>query len=168
MPLQNRISTRDTWAELERAGEIRFWEACALATGAEPMRTGAIYLLGYVAELIIKCAYFRLRGIAALDDVGPELRFAPRRAQAIRGGFAWKGNLHSIQEWARLLVIERRERGKPLPPPIHVSFLTVVSVIVAEWSEILRYKDTAATDNELHDMFQGVEWLRANCRRLWR
>lgn len=168
MPLQNRISTRDTWAEMERAGEVRFWEAFALATGSEPMRTGAIYLLGYVAELIIKCAYFRLRGVAALADVGPELKFAPRRAGTIHGGFTWKGNLHSIQNWASLLIIERRERGKPLPAPTHVSFLTEVSAIVAEWSEILRYKDAAATDNEFHNMFQSVDWLRMNCRQLWR
>jgi hypothetical protein len=49
---------QDTIAKLERAAETRFAEAEWLAAGKYHL--GSIYLFGYVAEIVLGTAYFRI------------------------------------------------------------------------------------------------------------
>src|SRR5205085_11501029 len=49
-----------TWPELEEAAEQRFWDGFVLAAGSEPRPTGAIYVLGYVAELVLLVMWCRI------------------------------------------------------------------------------------------------------------
>lgn len=41
------------------------------------------------------------------------------------------------------------------------------AIVQAEWSETLRYKPVNATDAELQDVFQSVDWVAANYHALW-
>jgi hypothetical protein len=64
------IEAWDTWRGMESAADERFWDGVSLAKGDQPRRAGAIYLLGYVAEMVLKVAYFRFTGIPPSSDLG--------------------------------------------------------------------------------------------------
>ena len=166
MPLLPRLSTIDTWGELENAAWNRYWDSLELAMASNERSTGAVYLLGYVFEMLIKTAYYRIRGLAAGDDAGPALRGMPARARTL--GFPWQGNRHNTGSLAGLLVYERRAVGRPLDPMFAATLLGHAQAVAnVHWSEALRYKETIASESEIHDLFRSVEWLRANYSRLW-
>lgn len=165
MPLEYRRSEKDTLGEMERAAMERFWDAAALGSAPARRTTGTIYVMGYVAEILVKCAYYRVRGLLPHDTTEMELRGA--RGRATNRGLPWTGNLHNLPSWAGLLVAERQDLGRELPAVMHVSFLSAVNGIAAEWSETLRYKDIRATETEVRRVYRCVEWLVANYASLW-
>src|SRR5437016_4276672 len=138
MAINDRLSRHDTWSELERAAISRYWDGLALALGEAGHRTGAIYLLGYVAEMLIKTAYYRVRCIDALVNLQDELRGMPARASFL--GLSWRGNKHNLESLCRLQVEERRARGQAMQPDLSVPLQRRIAVITRNWTETLRYK----------------------------
>jgi hypothetical protein len=60
MPLIARVPRDHSIHEFRAAAGLRYWEARRLAIAGD--RLAAIYLWGYTAEMLLKAAYFRLRG----------------------------------------------------------------------------------------------------------
>ncbi len=50
----------ETWPEMERAAQQRYWDGLTLAVESAESGTAAIYLWGYVAETLLKSAGLRL------------------------------------------------------------------------------------------------------------
>ncbi|MEW6249891.1 MAG: hypothetical protein AB1716_04535 [Planctomycetota bacterium] len=165
MGLLTRITTHDSCGELETAADLRFYDGLSLATSDVARRTAAVYLLGYVGEVLVKTAYYRCRGVAGVDDVATELHNIPVRARVL--GLRWRGNLHNLESLATLLVLERDALGNPLEPGFAAEFQGHVASLGAHWSETLRYKAVSAQEAELFEVFESVEWLIANHGRLW-
>jgi hypothetical protein len=167
MALLSRCSAYDSWGEMEQAAEERHIDGLCLATSDDRRSTGAIYLLGYVAEILIKLAYYRVRGLARNDPVAGELRDMRNRAQLL--GSPWTGgqSRHQVQDLAYLLVYERRARGRALDPYFAQVLQGHAQTIAAHWSEVLRYRDVTATDGELADLYRSVDWLLVNSVLLW-
>src|SRR4051812_22970226 len=89
----------DTIEEFERAAQARFGEAgVLLAAGSY---AGAVYLLGYTAEMLLKAAWFRLMGHAPAQTIEPG-DWAAARSLAASLGLPL-GNLHNIAAWVRFL-----------------------------------------------------------------
>ncbi len=152
----------ETWSGMEQAATQRFWDALALATAEAGHEAGAVYLLGYVAEMLIKTAYFRFVGVPAGRDIAPALRI-------VRSHSLWTGrNLHDLRSWIDFLIDIRRLQGLPLSPPTAGMVRIQVLKIEVHWRESLRYTSQAATLAELDETFTGVEWLRDNHALLWR
>ena len=166
LSLLTRISRHDTWPELERAALARYWDGFVLAGASDHRGTGAIYLFGYAIEMLLKTAYYRLRGIAGQTDLEPELRNVRQRAEAL--GFRWRGNYHNLDSWVRLLIEQRRTAGGALDPVTAGQLRRHVSLITSHWSEVLRYKDTAADETDVQEVFDSVEWIRERYSVLWR
>ena len=166
MSLREAIARQDTRGELERAAEDRFWDGLILAASEEGRELGSVYLLGYVAELLLKSAYYRVRGVPFDVDVRHELRGMDARARAL--GFAWQGNRHNLESVAQLLVAERRIRGNPLGAGIEVKLLGRIRLVSDMWSESLRYRSEPVGRDELNDVYSVVEWLRDKYAILWR
>lgn len=166
MVLLARLSKFDTWMELEDAALHRYWDGLALLTAGEPQPTGAVYLLGYTFEMLMKTAYYRFNGLGPHDNTGDLLRGMADRAETF--GFKWLGNRHNTESLANLLVGERHAQHRPLDPHFAAE-LTGHALAVSRdcWSEGLRYKSTIATEGEVADIFQRVEWLKLNYERLW-
>ena len=83
---------------MERAAEQRFWDGLALAMGDAGHETGAVYLLGYVAEMFLKTACFRFVSVPAGQDIAPVLC-------AVRNHALWTGrNLHDLRSWIDFLI----------------------------------------------------------------
>jgi hypothetical protein len=162
LALLDRTSREDRWPDLERAAEERYFDALTLASGSELRSTGAVYLAGYVAEILLKTAYYHVRGVGQTDDVVPELRGMAARAAEL--GYHWPSGRtrHDLQAIAGLLIEERRARGRPLNPYLAIKLGNHVVVIIGHWSEQLRYKDAIATEAELVELFESVSWIYDN------
>lgn len=80
MPLRNlNGATEETILEFQAAAEDRYWEAISLMTDGH--LAGGIYLAGYVAEMLLKSAYFSVRGEALTAQIWPLL--APAWAKGV-------------------------------------------------------------------------------------
>jgi hypothetical protein len=147
----------ETWSTLHAAAEARFWDGLDLATSEAGRHTGAIYVLGYVAEMVLKVAVFRLHGVPPYADLSPHRRgilntYSTRRRR----------NLHDLEVWAEVLIDLRAIRGIPLDPGFAAQLRINVAVLVSHWKEGLRYRHTQATSRELREVFEGIDWLFTN------
>ena len=147
---------------MELAATERYWDGLALATNNLPRNTGAIYCFGYVVEMLLKVAYFRVTGVADAQNlnVGP---LAAMRTQA-----AWRGrNLHDLQGLVSLLIDVRQTLGIAFDPAVAAQMLWYVLTVDAHWRETLRYKHTPALEEELHEVYYSVEWIWEHRDLLW-
>jgi hypothetical protein len=157
-----RLEPVETCETLESAAWERYWDGFELATQQTQDRTtGALYLLGYVVEVVLKVGFFRIIGIPAGTRV--DLR-------SIRSHQAWtqNTNLHDIVPLARVLVAERDLRSKPLDPVFAGVLDRHVQILATHWSESVRYRATQALPEEIAEVYECAEWILANRETLWR
>ena len=129
-------------------------------------RTGAIYLWGYSAEMILKAAYFRLIGLAETDliTIAGHVQPAIDRGRSVLG-IAWSraGQGHNVRAWAELLVAEHAATpGAAYPTPFDVEVQERGQAIGQLWSETLRYHKNVAYAYEMNQVRQASEWLLVN------
>jgi len=154
MSLRARLSTVETCGSFRTAAEERFWDGFALATECGDRRMGAIYLFGYVAEILLKAAFYRAIGLADTAPVG---------LGAIRAHASWQGrNFHDIRALALLLVDHRRQTGAPFDPAFAGLLAMHAATVDANWNESLRYREISASDAEVVEVYRSVEWIRDN------
>ena len=117
--------------------------------------------MGYVAEMLLKCAYFQVIGV-------PDTHNLVSHLQGARTHASWRGgNLHNLRSWFWLLNDVRSLRGVPWSPVTAATVERHVLTVDANWRESLRYTAFAATEVELNQVFLSVDWLRANYIQLW-
>jgi hypothetical protein len=154
--------------EFRASARQRFDDALSLA--GEGRRTGAIYLWGYCAEMLLKAAYFALTGLAD-DDV---ITWAGHIQPAIHRGrtaftIAWphQGQGHNVRAWAELLVAERAATpGAAYPHPFDLEVQSCGQRIGQLWSETLRYHKNLAYLHEVRQVREAAEWLLTNAHAL--
>lgn len=150
----------DSIREYRAAAYQRFDDALAMA--GRGRRTGAIYLWGYTAEMVLKAAYFSLLGVPETRalDWRTDLRSAIVRGRGL--GIAWpaSGEGHNVRAWAELLVAARS-----------LSPLTAYAVAFGRdvqrqaqrfeslWRETLRYRKNYAYSYEMRQVRQSAEWF---------
>jgi hypothetical protein len=153
----------DNIREFRAAARHRYDDALTLASTGH--RTGAIYLWGYSAEMILKAAYFSLIGLAETDVITWQayLRPAIQRGQAM--GISWppQGAGHNVHAWAELLVTVRA-----LSPvtayaiPFGLDVQRYGQRIGQLWRETLRYSKNQAYLYEVRQVRDATEWLLVN------
>ena len=147
---------------MELAAEQRYWGGLTLALSEAGSETSALYLLGYVAEMLLKTAYFRVIGVPPGDNIASHLQMARSHA-------SWRGgNLHNLRSWLYLLADVRFFQGNPWSPVLVAVIERYVLTVDAHWRETLRYASLAASDVELEETLASVDWLLANYAVLWR
>ena len=152
----------ETWPGMKQAAERRLWDGLILALGGPGYETGAIYLMGYVAEMLLKSAYFQVTGVPVAQNIASHLQGARTHA-------SWRGgNLHNLRSWFALLNDVRFLRGVPWSAVTAATVARHVFTVDAHWRESLRYSAFAATEAELNEVFISVDWLHANYDKLWR
>jgi hypothetical protein len=162
-------ASAETEAEISAAAEER-WAAAQslLATG----RFGdAVYLYGYVAEMLLKRAnylYLVRTSRAALADTVPSV-FSPARSrgQTLIPGISPEG-FHSLRFWAMLLEADREQLGDALPMPLAGSFQSVTERLHNHWFVEMRYRALQSPRSEALEVQQDVGWLRAHKDDIWR
>jgi len=145
-----------TITRFRAAAGARYGEARRLET--EGYRLGAIYLFGYSAEMLLKAAYFRVRGFAANATITLQ-HLVDARQQARSAGLVWTGNLHDLSGWARLLTHERETRGSPYTSRYGNQLLSQVNSISQHWREWLRYHDMTPYAGEVVTVRSAATWL---------
>lgn len=147
---------------MKSAAEQRYWDSLALALTGGGSETGALYLTGYAAEMLMKCAYFQIIGVPVSQDIAPHLQGARTHA-------FWRGgNLHTLKSWFWLVNDVRFVRGIPWSAASAATIERYVLMVDTHWRESLRYTAVSATEAELNQAFIGVDWLLTNYDLLWR
>ncbi len=153
----------DSIREFRAAARQRFDDGISLAGAGQ--RTGAVYLWGYTAEMMLKAAYFAFIGLAdtAIVTWNGELRPAIDRGRGM--GIAWphQGAGHNVRAWAELLVAVRAlATATTFPPALAVEVQRQGQRIGHLWSETLRYRKNFAYLHEVRQIREAAEWLLVN------
>jgi hypothetical protein len=163
MSLLSRLPVAETWPEIELAAEDRFWDGYALGASGDDRALGAVYLFGYLAEMLLKVAFFRARGVARHSDTAPE-RHAARTLAATYGR---PRNYHDLKYWTFALERMRSANGRPLNAAFAGALTLRVSTLAYHWAESLRYRSVRPTESELHEVVDSVEWIFEHRSELW-
>lgn len=155
-PLSTRLGF-DSIREWQRAATRQWNDAEILRKNKR--RLAAVYLYGYVAEILIKGAHFRL--YKSLDDeIKPE-----DRTRAISNSQPRTGH-HDIAGWAKLLVQRRIEMGQPNSNPSGDEIINNANILYLNWRETIRYHATRVRVFELNQVREKTLWFRKNYPRL--
>jgi hypothetical protein len=133
---------------MESAAHERFWDGLALACG-EQRETGAVYLWGYVAEMLLKCACLRARRIPGNTDINAILK-----SEGIKH--------HRLSDLMDDLRTVRAAAFRPLRPELQRDLRNHVLALVANWDVFLRYRSARAVASELGVVYTAVEWFMSN------
>jgi len=160
----------ETVQDMELALEARYRDGeRLLASPAEAHNWGGIYLMGYVAEMVLKLSYFHLKGSRPTDPTSAELSIA--RRDATRLGVVHKErdfDRHNLAQLSDLVSLIRADVGlQALPPDLQTGLRVSVVQVHQIWSVSMRYMGRLAQSTDALDVYRAVSWLRAHYYRLW-
>ena len=161
----------ETVEEMQKAAQARLPEGEALV--ALGHWDGGIYLLGYVAEMVLKVAYCRLDPTLSTTTVVKDV-FGIAAGQ-------WRGlfrniNLprnysHDILFWEVVLSEQRRTQHKPFlaaaSPRAALILSRCVQIIGQHWDVEMRYQPPKASEQDALAVRLAVRWIYANQDTLW-
>ena len=130
--------------------------AIALADGREASR-GSVYLWGYVVEMILKAAYFRVLG---WNPTVPVKLSAVAKTMGLKTVSARDG--HDLSLLSRALMRERGLRGLETPGEIASDFDRRVARVSAAWSVDDRYDGSPTSSGLIGQMFEDASWFVAH------
>ena len=157
----------DSIREYRASAQQRYNDALAMAGYGR--RTGAIYLWGYTAEMILKAAYFSLIGLPDTRALtwGADLRPAIARGRAMGIGWPPAGEGHNVRAWAELLVVVRAlAPATAFAAPFALEVQRHGQRIEQLWRETLRYRKNYAYLYEVRQVRESTEWYLIHSPRL--
>ena len=100
--LLQRCCPDDHIREFRSAAKRRYEDGLILAASGHG--TGAIYLWGYSAEMILKAAYFSVIGLSETDKITwpGHLQPAIQRGRGLNIAWPNQGAGHNVRAWAEL------------------------------------------------------------------
>lgn len=157
----------DSIREFRVAAQNRYNDALMLAVSGR--RTGAIYVWGYVAEMILKAAYFAHIGLPESTPISWTGHLSPAIDAGRNMGIAWprQGSGHNVRAWAELLILTRA--ASPIsayPVAFGLEVQRRGQRIGQLWSETLRYHKNHAYLHEVSQVREATEWLLINSKAL--
>ena len=157
-------TTPETVADFELAAESRYWDGCQLITQGHGL--GGIYILGYVAEMILKHACFRTDRARPADPVGGF--FGPIRAwMNLRYPLVERESYHSLLFWRLYLRGKRRQTGSPLPNTLDWELVRRTAPSVFHLVGGSAYRDWTVRAAKAQMVYDDVTWMRDMRMRLW-
>jgi hypothetical protein len=148
----------DSILEFRAAAQERYRDG--LAARAAGRRTGAIYLFGYTAEMVLKAGYFHLIGFGQVNAISlKDLKAASDKASQLN--FKWQGNLHDLVSWATLIIATRASVPNLCysDPAFPIELDSRVRRIALSWREVLRYHKNVAYEHEVARVERAATWL---------
>lgn len=158
--MRSRMPAFDCIQEYEQARSDRLWDGTSLwSWDRDP---GAVYILGYAAEITLKCAYFRFSGFTIAQPIGhAELHTEKARAPLL-GVTVPHEVFHSVKFWGELLVARRRVIARALPPALEAELRAAVDAVYDCWWIEMRYKRGYSSRADLLRMQAAVDWIDRN------
>jgi len=151
--------------EFELAALERFADANQLVRSGR--RTGAIYVYGYVVEMLLKSAYFRILGSSDMQVLTiADLRLAIGETPASMAnqlGSRTARNFHDLLAWMELILAYRKANLIPHADTRFTELLRVhVEATASLWSESMRYHKNTAYPHEVGRVRESCEWVVEN------
>ena len=143
----------DTISTFEQASEVRYYDGQELLFQPDRL-AGAIYLLGYCVELVLKVAYCRMVGVGPSDPVW-------NRYQALTGTSAGAVRHHRLRDLTALVATERISRGFAVDPVFEGEFQRLALLAASHWKEEMRYRSLPATQAEADEVDEAATWMMA-------
>jgi hypothetical protein len=157
----------ETLQEFNLAADDKYWEGMDLLNAGK--NSGAVYMLGYCAEMTLKAALFYLKNASPLDEVQQLLNtlqanMKQHPVQAIQYILP-EGN-HSLRYWAILLEEQRKTLGCPFSGAYGLEFAATTERLYNNWTVKMRYRHVVASSDEALRFVRDVGWLRTNYNML--
>jgi hypothetical protein len=171
-PLAVLLARPHTVGRFRLAAWGRYSEGNQLAVAAglqnsPALRHGAIYLFGYVAELVLKAAYFRLRPANVHGTIVVTDMHNARNRATSQFHVRWPGaNLHYLPGWAGLLTQERHAAGQPYDQSFATALFAHVNRLALLWAESIRYYYSRPSLAEVGNAHAAARWLVSQLPRL--
>ncbi len=142
--------------------------ADALNLAQSERRTAAIYLWGYVVEMVMKASYFDLIG---MDPKAPITRAELKDAYSVSVNLGWPHGTgrgyHNLEGWGNLLVLKRADLGRNYADPREAERVKNKSKqFQLLWRETLRYHDNKVYLFEVAQARALARWFLARTRTL--
>jgi len=150
----------DTIDVFERAAEHRYYD------GQELLRSGgrysgAVYLLGYCVELVLKVAYCRMVGVGPSDPIWTRMN--------VLTGLAPKSiRHHDIIDLHQKVSTQRITRGLAVDPIFEGELQRLSLLTASHWKEELRYRSVVALRPEASEVDEAATWLMIHRDDLWK
>ncbi len=164
MPIRLFFSGQDESIEgFEAAAENKYEAGFNLM--ASPQSGDGVYLMGYVAELLLKSAYFRLRGFSSQQNIEmSDLRDAVQRHHLSLPS----DRFHDLERWGQL-VLRERVLAYLTNPSMEHDLQATVTRLNTNWSVKMRYLDLQGVDKQdVEDVLDDVIWIKTNHKDFWR
>jgi len=149
------------------------WQAAAIQRRreadlllSEAQFTGAVYLLGYVAECYVKAAFFRTARYRTADAIARDERMLFEK-EAKDLGLMPPREPHHIPGWARLLIHYRDTQNRPLRHGLAVELHEVVDHAYEVWRPTIRYRQLALRWQDIKPAIDAAEWLKRSYNLLY-
>jgi hypothetical protein len=162
-----------TWLTMLSAADRRFEDAESLYREGGVHFAGAVYMYGYVVEMILKAAYFQADGYDSQDVVG-ELCKRPYALFSSAGDEVWTGRPHpllgrsekghDLLAWFDALI---RIRSVPIEPSTASIALNHTAQVASVWGTFRRYDSRLASVDDAKLVHNSVVWLNQNRATLW-
>jgi hypothetical protein len=153
--------------EMDLAAKRRHQEAVTLLLSRN--FSGAVYLLGYEAEMLLKSAVYRRLGARPNSQAHVFFRRACKTAQdaALAGHQGQFESGHGLLYWARLVWSLQGPRGQGVPPDLRRTLFRHVWRIEARWAVEMRYSADPGSKDEVMTVLRSVEWIARHRIALW-
>lgn len=164
MPIRTLFSGQDeSITGFEAAAEDMYEAGFDLM--ASPQSGQGVYLMGYVAEMLLKSAYFRLRGFAPQQVITMgDLRDAVQRHHITLPPEKY----HDLELWAQLILAERALSSLS-DPAMENGLQTKATRLNTNWSVKMRYHALQGiVKQDLVDVLDDVVWMKSNHINFWR
>lgn len=165
MSLRSQIlHVPETLADMDQACELRWREGDRLYASED--YNGAVYLLGYVIEIRLKLAAFRLLRAGNLDPVHIQRRrinaWMRRHAPHIA-----EESGHSVLYWANFIQLYRASIHLPVSRDAFRGLRRhVLSYVHNEWKVEMRYRDAARKSDDAWKMWTAAWWIEEHWLKL--
>lgn len=162
----------ETVQDLVLAADDRYWDAYELAVQGHAFT--AIYIAGFVGEMLLKTAGFLVDGALPAHPIQP--RLGPARAFGrLRFPAVPHESYHSLRFWTAFLEHKRVDAGRPFDPPALMELHRRVDRVHDTWWVAMRYRAASGpspvrevAEAEVLSMLEEVDWLRKQHTALWR
>jgi len=155
----------ETIQDFELARQERLWDGMSLWVARRAQ--GGVYSLGYHAEMTLKAAYFRFRGLTPAHVVDRALLNTTEARARQLGVFTPPAGFHSLRFWRDTLIAERAAVGQSLQITLAHAIGRHVDVIHAQWQVEMRYRAPVSTLAHLEAVGAAVDWLDRNYDALY-
>lgn len=141
--------------QYELAAAERLYDGLAIAL--DPGRSesrGSVYLFGYVIEMVLKAAFFRVVGSHAADPSDSALIAREIGRRRLQGA-----EFHNLALLHEALVSARRSRRPVLENSVAAELRRRIERCESRWDVDMRYDGSRTTDVVVAEMLDDASWF---------